>query len=88
MDLLRLRDRGCTFPGCGSRWFLHAHHIHHWADGGKTTLDNLTLLCGAHHRRVHEGGWTIRGRPPDDLVFVSGKGYVLGRDGPALARAG
>lgn len=88
MELLRLRDRGCTFPGCGSRWFLHAHHIRHWADGGKTTLENLTLLCGSHHRRVHEGGWTIRGRPPDGLVFVSRRGRTLGRDGPALARAG
>jgi hypothetical protein len=25
--LLRRRDRGCTFPGCQARWFLHAHHI-------------------------------------------------------------
>lgn len=63
MEILLFRDRGCTFPGCGSTWFLHAHHIRHWADGGKTTLQNLTLLCGGHHRRVHEGGWTIRGRP-------------------------
>jgi hypothetical protein len=88
MELLLLRDRGCGFPGCGSRWFLHAHHIRHWADGGKTTLENLTLLCGSHHRRVHEGGWTIRGRPPDDLEFVSRSGRLRRRNGPALARAG
>jgi hypothetical protein len=88
MDMLRFRDRGCTFPGCGSKWFLHAHHIRHWADGGKTALPNLTLLCGSHHRRLHEGGWTIRGRPPDGLEFVSRSGQVLSRDGPSLARAG
>ncbi|MGH2709777.1 MAG: DUF222 domain-containing protein [Actinomycetota bacterium] len=84
LEMLRFRDRGCTFPGCGSSWFLHAHHIQHWADGGKTTLENLTLLCGSHHRRVHDGGWTIRGRPPDGLEFVSRTGRVLSRDGPEL----
>ena len=87
MELLRFRDRHCRFPGCESTWFLHAHHIRHWADGGKTTLDNLTLLCGSHHRRVHEGRWTIRGRPPDGLEFVSRSRRVVG-GAPALARAG
>jgi hypothetical protein len=59
LELLWFRDRHCTFPGCESTWFVEAHHIRHWADGGKTTLENLTLLCSAHHRRLHEGGWTI-----------------------------
>lgn len=55
------RDQGCTHPGCGRphRW-CDAHHIQHWADGGPTNLDNLTLLCRRHHRIVHEG----RGSPP------------------------
>ena len=30
-----------------------AHHILHWADGGKTTLPNLRLLCRRHHRHAH-----------------------------------
>ena len=88
MELIRFRDRGCTFPGCGSRRYIHVHHITHWAQGGKTTLENLTLLCGSHHRRVHEGGWTIRGRPPEELEFVSRTGTVLRRAGPVLPRAG
>ena len=88
MEMLRFRDRHCTFPGCERTWFLHAHHIRHWADGGPTTLENLTLLCGTHHRRVHDGGWTIRGRPPDDLRFVDGRGRVRSRYVPELARAG
>jgi hypothetical protein len=87
MEMLVFRDRGCTFPGCGSTWFLHAHHIRHWADGGKTTLENLTLLCGSHHRRVHEGGWVIRGRPPDQLEFVSRSRRIPVRSGPAELRA-
>lgn len=56
---LQARDRGCRFPGCENRRFLDAHHIHHWAKGGKTTPENLLLLCRRHHRRVHEGGYRL-----------------------------
>ena len=56
---LNARDRGCRFPGCGSRRFLDAHHIEHWAKGGATDLDNLLLLCGHHHRLLHEGGYRV-----------------------------
>jgi Domain of unknown function (DUF222)/HNH endonuclease len=56
---LRARDRGCRFPGCENRRFLDGHHVHHWAQGGPTTLENLVLLCRRHHRLVHEGGWHV-----------------------------
>ncbi len=54
---LQRRDRGCRFPGCTCTRFVDAHHIHHWADGGETHIDNLVLLCRHHHRLVHEGGF-------------------------------
>lgn len=56
---LRARDRGCRFPGCENRRFLDAHHVHHWARGGPTDMDNLLLLCRQHHRLVHEGGYRV-----------------------------
>jgi hypothetical protein len=57
---LNLRDRHqCAFPGCTHELFLDAHHIEHWADGGKTSLDNLITLCRRHHTFVHEHGYTI-----------------------------
>jgi hypothetical protein len=43
---------------------LDTGHLHHWADGGPTTLDNLVLLCRTHHRTVHEGHWQLT-RTPD-----------------------
>jgi hypothetical protein len=62
---LAVRDRGCVFPGCDRplAW-CDAHHLWHWVDGGPTDLPNLALLCRAHHRTVHEGGWQLT-RGPD-----------------------
>lgn len=54
-----VRDRSCRFPGCGARRHLHAHHVRHWADGGRTDVANLVLVCGYHHRFVHERGWQV-----------------------------
>jgi hypothetical protein len=48
------RDRGCSFPGCHRSHYVDAHHIRHWAEGGETSLENLTLLCSYHHRLLHE----------------------------------
>ena len=40
---LVLRDQHCAFPGCTRPPSMcHAHHITHWADGGPTSLANLT----------------------------------------------
>src|SRR6266508_3605666 len=65
---LHHRDRGCRFPGCGVR-FGQGHHIHHWAQGGPTTLSNLALLCRRHHRAVHEEGYQIARGPDGALRF-------------------
>jgi hypothetical protein len=56
---LWLRDGGCRAPGCGRRRHLHAHHIEEWAEGGRTSLSNLVLLCPGHHLQVHEGNLTV-----------------------------
>lgn len=57
---LAIRDRGCAVPGCGrTPNQCHAHHIHHWADGGKTTLNNMVLVCQFHHRLIHHAGWQV-----------------------------
>ena len=59
MRQLRRRDRTCTFPGCGSRRWLEAHHIIPWENGGPTELDNLGLVCKFHHKLVHNYGWKL-----------------------------
>jgi hypothetical protein len=72
---LVLRDKGCTFPGCGRppRW-ADAHHVVHWSRGGPTSLDNLVLLCELHHQVVHHTLWQVA--IVDDLpVFTAPNGH-------------
>jgi Domain of unknown function (DUF222)/HNH endonuclease len=66
---LAVRDGGCRFPGCDRplAW-CDAHHLRHWVHGGATDLANLVLLCRAHHRAVHEGGWRIHRRADGALA--------------------
>ncbi len=54
------RDGGCSFPGCQQPpSHCERHHIIAWADGGLTTVTNLTLVCGYHHRTFGRAGWTV-----------------------------
>ena len=64
------RDHHCRFPHCTRPPVMtHAHHVVHWADGGPTSLKNLILLCGHHHRLIHAGPWTIRSVEPNEFAF-------------------
>ncbi|MGH3646456.1 MAG: DUF222 domain-containing protein [Micromonosporaceae bacterium] len=58
---LMLRDRGCAFPDCDRppHW-AEAHHVTHWVDGGSSDLGNAVLLCGFHHREIHQGHWRVK----------------------------
>jgi len=55
------RDQHCVFPGCDRPppW-CDGHHLVFWGDGGPTKLENLGLVCGSHHRKVHEEGWKLQ----------------------------
>jgi hypothetical protein len=76
-----VRDRGCRFPGCDRPMsWCDAHHVVHWADGGRTDLSNLILLCRRHHRLIR-GGFRMEmttGSP----VFRRPDGMLLGDRAP------
>jgi hypothetical protein len=57
---LAARDGGCSFPGCDRppAW-TEVHHVIEWITGGPTDLDNMTLLCGHHHRTFEKAGWHV-----------------------------
>jgi len=83
---LQRRDQGCRFPGCTCKRFVDAHHITHWADGGETRLDNLVLLCGRHHRLVHEGGFGVFAQANGRIGFTDPKGRLLPTNGETRFR--
>jgi hypothetical protein len=78
------RDRGCTFPGCRNTRYVDAHHIRHWADGGDTSLENLTLLCSHHHRALHEGRFAVRHDADGALFFRRPDGRPIPKAGYRL----
>jgi Domain of unknown function (DUF222)/HNH endonuclease len=73
---LEHRHPTCAVPGCGATRGLHAHHIRHWEDGGRTELDNLVLVCPYHHRLHHRGVITITG-PVHRLTVTDSAGRAL-----------
>jgi Domain of unknown function (DUF222) len=79
--LLELRDRGCAFPGCDRppSW-CHGHHIQAWIDGGPTTVANGVLLCGHHHRLIHQGAWQVRMAPDGLPEFIPPEWISATRD--------
>jgi hypothetical protein len=83
---LVVRDRHCRFTGCTRPPVMcHAHHIQHWVDGGPTSVDNMLLLCGHHHRLVHSGPWTITQPVSGDFRFDPPHAVRRGR-GPRPGR--
>ncbi|HSL10499.1 MAG TPA: DUF222 domain-containing protein, partial [Actinomycetota bacterium] len=83
---VRRRDRECRFPGCGARRFADAHHIEWWSRGGMTDVENLILLCGFHHRLVHEHGWEVARNADGTLRWIRADGtrYRAGPSPPAV----
>ena len=56
---LRARHATCQVEGCDipSTW-CDAHHEDPWSRGGHTELRNALLVCGHHHRRLHDQRYT------------------------------
>jgi hypothetical protein len=65
---LMLRTRGqCSFVNehgerCKEDRYLHRHHIIPLSQGGSDDLENLTLLCPAHHALIHQLSLPIDGQ--------------------------
>ncbi len=84
---LQARDHGCRFPGCGVR-HAQGHHLHHWANGGPTRLDNLVLLCRRHHGAVHEEGYQVERDTDGTLHFRTPRRPADSRGAGAAGGAG
>lgn len=77
--VIRARDRGCATPGCAAPpGWCDIHHIAYWTEhNGRTDLNNLVMLCGAHHRMVHRDQLTIRTDDHGHHTFSRADGSVM-----------
>jgi hypothetical protein len=81
---LAIQQVTCDFPGCGRR---AAHcdldHTHAWAEGGRTSAQNLTHRCRKHHTMKHQTKWRVE-RPPgwERSVWTSPTGQQRESDPP------
>ena len=77
---LAARDRQCRFPGCGNVR-CDAHHLEHWADGGRTALDTVDAGVGSLNPSYAAGFW--RSLPTGDSAFQRGEPPVDIGNAPA-----
>ena len=65
-----IRDQHCRAEGCTvpATW-CEAHHIDPWSRGGRTNIDEGTLLCGHHHHRIHDPKYGSTRLPNGDFRF-------------------
>ena len=85
---LAARDGGCIIPGCRiPAENCQAHHVTDWAHGGPSDIDNLALLCWAHHRQVDLGMWTIHPTDPPAPAHGPHPGAPPGTPWPANNQA-
>ena len=78
VDFIVARDRRCRFPGCRqpSR-VCDIDHAIPWEEGGKTSKENLGLLCRRHHRMKTHGGWRLTSFEDGSCEWRSPEGNVF-----------
>ncbi|MBV9830390.1 MAG: DUF222 domain-containing protein [Marmoricola sp.] len=67
---MALRDKTCTAEGCDvPASMCHAHHDIAYSHGGPTSVNNGRLLCGHHHRRIHDPHYQHEKLPTGKVRF-------------------
>jgi len=79
-NLVRVRQRRCSFPGCRRPApGCDLDHTLAYHRGGPTCECNLSPLCRRHHRTKQTRGWTLTQPEPGVLVWTTphGRGYTV-----------
>lgn len=78
IDFIVARDRRCRFPGCRQpARVCDIDHAIPWEEGGKTSKENLGLLCRRHHRMKTHGGWKLVSYADGSCEWSSPTGNVF-----------
>ena len=78
VDFIVARDRRCRFPGCRQpARVCDIDHAIPWEEGGKTSRENLGLLCRRHHRMKTHGGWKLTSFEDGSCEWISPEGNIF-----------
>ncbi len=75
MEIIERDSYKCVYPGCESRSGLHPHHIEFRSRFGTKTRaerdapSNQLTVCALHHRMLHAGVISVKGRAPDKVEW-------------------
>lgn len=91
-EFIKARDQRCRVPSCGAP-IRDIDHVHRYADGGETTIENGVGLCQRHNLTKEMPGWgaeldendgTLRTTSPAGLIAVSPVPNLHALTGPPL----
>ena len=80
LELIRVRQRTCSFPGCRRpAGRCDCDHTTPFEDGGLTCECNMSPLCRLHHRAKQAPGWQLSQPEPGLLVWTlpHGRNYAV-----------
>ena len=76
LDYLLARDRVCAMVGCNRPAVVcDADHGVPYGRGGRTSAENMLMLCRRHHRMKTFGRWRPRREADGAIVWVSATGH-------------
>ena len=85
VDFLMARDRICRFPGCRQpARITDIDHAQPWDEGGKTSAENMGLLCRRHHRMKTVGGWNLQSFADGSCTWTSPSGKIYNVEARAV----
>ena len=77
--VMRRDHKRCVVPGCRHHRFVDVHHLDLRSEGGGHKAERMAVLCGFHHRRVHDGTLSIDGTASAGFVFYHADGTPYGK---------
>jgi hypothetical protein len=83
--VMRRDHMRCVVPGCRNHWFVDVHHLDPRCEGGGHDPERLAVLCGSHHRAVHQGRLWLDGNASAGFVVRHAGGAAYGSASCAAA---